>query len=140
MRPQNEPLEPSHSPRVSKYKTILLVDDDRQLADSLQQILADEDYLVDVAYDGEEAMQKVSANAYDAVVCDIMLPKLRGDDFYRQAIETHPELRSRFLFITGSGNDPDVRSFLSRSGLKFLFKPFPVNELIDGVKELSASH
>jgi PleD family two-component response regulator len=63
---------------VFEFKTILLVDDDQQLAESLQWILADESFVVDVAHDGDEAMLKVSANRYDAVVCDIMMPHMRG--------------------------------------------------------------
>jgi DNA-binding response OmpR family regulator len=66
---------------VYEFKTILLVDDDQQLAESLQWILADESFVVDVAHDGDEAMLKVSANQYDAVVCDIMMPHMRGVDF-----------------------------------------------------------
>jgi DNA-binding response OmpR family regulator len=128
---------------VYEFKTILLVDDDQQLAESLQWILADENFVVDVAHDGDEAMLKVTANRYDAVVCDIMMPHMRGDDFYSQAVRLHPELRSRFVFITGFGKDPKVRAFLNQSGVKCLIKPFPVKKLIDCVRvviEVSPSH
>ena len=124
---------------VYEFKTILLVDDDHQLAESLQWILADENFLVDVAHDGDEAMLKVAATRYDAVVCDIMMPHMRGDDFYCQAVGKRPELRSRFVFITGFGNDPKVRTFLNKSGVKCLIKPFPVKKLIDCVKGLVAA-
>ena len=121
---------------VYEFKTILLVDDDHQLAETLQWILADENFLVDVAHDGDEAMLKVTANRYDAVVCDILMPHVRGDDFYYQATEMRPELRSRFVFITGFGNDPKVRAFLNKSGVKSLIKPFPMKKLIDCVRGL----
>jgi DNA-binding response OmpR family regulator len=128
---------------VYEFKTLLLVDDDHQLAETLQWILAEENFLVDVAHDGDEAMLKVTANRYDAVVCDILMPHMRGDDFYYQATELRPELRSRFVLITGFGNDPKVRAFLNKSGLKCLIKPFPVKKLIDCVRGLvnaPASH
>jgi len=118
------------------FGTILLVDDDHQLAESLKCILADENFLVDVAHDGDEAMVMVAANRYAAVVCDIMMPHVRGDDFFRQATELRPELAGRFVFITGFGNDPKVRSFLNESGVKCLVKPFPVKKLVDCVKGL----
>ena len=51
-----------------EFKALLLVDDDKQLASALQWILADENFLVDVANDGDEALMKVKANEYDAVV------------------------------------------------------------------------
>ena len=74
-----------------EFKALLLVDDDKQLASALQWILADENFLVDVANDGEEALLKVKANEYDAVVCDVMMPKLRGDEFYTKARELRRE-------------------------------------------------
>jgi DNA-binding response OmpR family regulator len=124
---------------IYEFKTLLLVDDDRQLAETLQWILAGENFLVDVAHNGDEAMVKVSTNHYDAIVCDIMMPHMRGDDFYRQATEIRPEFKSHFIFMTGFGSDPEVRCFLAKSGVKCLSKPFPVKKLIDCVKELLAA-
>jgi DNA-binding response OmpR family regulator len=129
----------THYANIYEFKTLLLVDDDRQLAETLQWILASENFLVDVAHSGGEAMAKISDNLYDAVVCDIMMPHMRGDDFYRQATEIRPEFKSRFIFMTGFGNDPEVRCFLAKSGVKCLSKPFPVKKLIDCVRELLPS-
>jgi len=143
-------MKPSALPKLSRpysniyeFKTLLLVDDDRQLAETLQWILAGENFLVDVAHDGGEAMLKVSAIRYDAVVCDIMMPQMRGDEFYSIAVELSPELKRRFVFITSFENDPSVRNFLSKTGEKCLTKPFPVQRLIDCVRALfgaSGSH
>jgi CheY-like chemotaxis protein len=84
-------------------------------------------------------MAKISANHYDAVVCDIMMPEMKGDDFSRQATAIRPEFKSRFIFMTGFGNDPEVRCFLAKSGVKCLSKPFPVKKLIECVRELLAA-
>ncbi len=119
-----------------EFKAILLVDDDRQLAVALQWILADQNFLVDVAHDGEEAMLKIKANEYDVIVCDVMMPRLRGDELYQRAIEIRPPLTDRFIFITGFAADPKINLFLSKSGTKYLMKPFPVQTLIDCVKQL----
>jgi DNA-binding response OmpR family regulator len=119
-------------------KAVLVVDDDKQLASALQWILADENYLVDVAFDGEEALLKVRVHEYDAVICDVMMPRLRGDEFYVQAKKLRPDLADRFIFITGFAADSDIREFLSARRLKHLIKPFPINELISCVKELLA--
>lgn len=120
------------------FKAILLVDDDRQLAVALQWILADENFLVDVAYDGAEALEKVRSTEYDAIVCDIMMPRLRGDEFYNAAKQFRPALADRFIFITGHGADLHLNRFLLDSGVKYLLKPFPVRGLISCVKELIA--
>jgi DNA-binding response OmpR family regulator len=125
------------NPRVNtlELKAILLVDDDKQLASALQWILADEDFLVDVAYDGEEAMLKVKVNEYEAVICDLMMPRLRGDEFYLKAKEMRPSLADRFIFITGFATDPKINDFFTEHDVKYLVKPFLVQGLINCVKE-----
>ena len=132
--PQPQPLEPLvHS---LELKAILAVDDDRQLASALQWILGDKNYLVDVAFDGEEAMIKVKAHEYDAVICDLKMPKLRGDEFYLKAKEIRPSLDDRFIFITGFAADPHIALFFNRHEVKYLVKPFSIQVLIDCVKQL----
>ena len=121
-----------------ELKAILLVDDDKQLASALQWILADENFLVDVAYDGEEAILKLKVNDYDAVICDLMMPRLRGDEVYFKAREMRPKLSDRFVFITGFAADPKVSNFLTKHDVKYLVKPFPVQGLINCVQELLA--
>ena len=119
-----------------ELKAILVVDDDQQLASALQWILADENFLVDIAFDGEEAILKVKAHQYDAVICDLKMPRLRGDEFYLQAKEIRPSLADRFIFITGFAADPKIALFLNAHDVKYLVKPFPVGGLINCVKEL----
>jgi DNA-binding response OmpR family regulator len=119
-----------------EFKAILLVDDDKQLAAALQWILADQFFMVDVANDGAEALLKVKANEYDAVVCDVMMPELRGDEFYLQATDQRPQLADRFIFITGYAADPKVNVFLCETGCKYLLKPFPVKHLIECLKQM----
>ena len=117
-------------------KAVLVVDDDKQLASALEWILADENYLVDVAFDGEEAVLKVKVHEYDAVICDLKMPRLRGDQFYLQAKEFRPNLEHRFIFITGYAADSDLKDFLSEPGIKHLAKPFQIQELIACVKQV----
>ncbi len=117
-------------------KAILLVDDDKQLASTLQWILADEDFLVDVAHDGEEAALKVQQHEYDAVVCDMMMPRVRGDEFYLKARQMRPALSKRFIFITGFPGDQGINEFLTGHDVDYLVKPFPVQRLIKRVKDI----
>lgn len=124
------------APNTLELKAVLVVDDDKQLASALQWILADENFLVDVANDGDEAMLKVKASEYDAVVCDLMMPRLRGDEFYMKAKEMRPHLSGRFVFITGHAADPTISDFLTSHDVEFLVKPFPVQRLIKRVRDL----
>jgi DNA-binding response OmpR family regulator len=133
-----EPLPDDFQPVVHslELKAILVVDDDKQLASALQWILADENFLVDIAFDGEEAMMKVKAHEYDAVICDLKMPRLRGDEFYLKAKEIRPSLADRFIFITGFAADPHIALFFNKHEVKYLVKPFSISVLIDCVKQL----
>src|SRR5256714_15263427 len=115
-----EPLPEGLEPVVHslELKALLVVDDDKQLASALQWILADENFLVDIAFDGEEAMMKVKAHEYDAVICDLKMPKLRGDEFYLKAKGLRPSLADRFIFITGFAADPAIALFLTKHDVK----------------------
>lgn len=119
-------------------KAILVVDDDEQLASALQWILADENFLVDTAFDGEEAILKVKAHQYDAIVCDLVMPRLRGDELYLKTRELRPELADHFIFITGFATNPSIKDFLNAHDVKYLVKPFRIDGLIRCVKELLA--
>jgi DNA-binding response OmpR family regulator len=133
-RPHGDPTErPIHT---LELRAILVVDDDQQLASALQWILADENFLVDVAFDGEEALLKLKAHDYDAVICDLKMPRLRGDEFYLKAKEMRPSLADRFIFITGFAADPNIALFLTKHDVKYLIKPFAVQGLISCVKQL----
>ena len=136
-----EPEKPSlsqQSVHPKPLKAVLVVDDDRQLASALQWILADENYLVDVAFDGEEALLKVKVHEYDVIICDLQMPRLRGDEFYLQASELRPKLAEHFIFITGFAADSENKRFLDEHGLKHLVKPFAIDGLIAAVKQLLA--
>src|SRR5438046_1470686 len=130
-----EPGEPENKNTLD-LKAILVVDDDRQLASALQWILAEENYFVDVAFDGEEAITKLKVHQYDIVICDLKMPKLRGDEFYLRVKEISPQLADHFIFITAFAGDPQLAAFLNRHEVKYLVKPFPVQGLITCVKEL----
>ncbi len=129
-------MEPAPRTRKLGLKTILLVDDDRQFAAALQWILAEEKFLVDTAFDGEEALLKVQAHEYDAVVCDMKMPRMRGDEFYLKARELRPSAVDRFIFITGFATDPHITFFFDRNNVKYLVKPFAIQGLISCVNEL----
>ncbi len=122
--------------KTLELKAILVVDDDKQLASALQWILADENFLVDVAFDGEDAILKVKAHEYDAVICDLKMPRLRGDEFYLKVKEIRPSLADRFIFITGFATDANIALFFNKHDVKYLVKPFAISGLINCVKQL----
>jgi DNA-binding response OmpR family regulator len=134
--PDSQPGPAKDTGQEIQFKAVLVVDDDRQLASAIQWILADENYFVDIAYDGEEALLKIKDNDYDVVVCDVMMPKLRGDELFIKARELRPQLADRFIFITGYAAGTEINLFLTKTSAKYLIKPFPMQKLIDCIKQL----
>ena len=134
--PDSQPESAKDEKPPIQFKAVLVVDDDRQLASAMQWILADENYFVDIAYDGEEALLKIKDNDYDAVVCDVMMPRLRGAELFIKARDLRPQIADRFIFITGYAAGPQINLFLTKTGAKYLVKPFPMQKLIDCVKQL----
>src|SRR3954449_7696558 len=120
MAKEKQQTAPQQAVHPQPLKAVLVVDDDKQLASALEWILVDENYLVDVAFDGEEALLKVKVHEYDAVICDLMMPRLRGDEFYLQAKEMRPSLEDHFIFITGFAADAQMKDFLSKPGIRHL--------------------
>jgi response regulator RpfG family c-di-GMP phosphodiesterase len=121
---------------TAQFRAILLVDDNREFVQTLQWIFSDQNFLVDKAYDGEEAMLKVKANVYDAIICDVMMPRLRGDEFFLKAVHARPSLAHRFVFVTGFAADPSINRFLTDHGLRYFVKPVRMQQLVEHVIEL----
>ena len=115
----------------SMNKTILVVDDEKPIADILQFNLVKEGYHVICAYDGEEALQKVEEAQPDLMLLDIMLPK-------RDGMEVCREIRKKYNFpiimLTAKGSEIDKVLGLEMGADDYVTKPFSTRELIARVK------
>ncbi|MFI5179729.1 MAG: ATP-binding protein, partial [Vicinamibacterales bacterium] len=81
--------------------SILIVEDETQLANAVADALRDAGYLVSHAADGEEALAKIAEQAIDLVICDLKMPRLDGKAFYRELSAAAPALARRVIFVTG---------------------------------------
>ncbi|HEX4084743.1 MAG TPA: response regulator [Chthoniobacteraceae bacterium] len=126
--PQSEPSVPTNSHTI---KSILLLDDDIDLADTLKQLLETHNFVVTTVENGVDGVREIMRFDFDLIMCDMMMPKMPGDMFYFAVERTKPHLCPRFVFITGYPDKPEVVNFLS--GLKdavVLHKPVSNDELI----------
>ena len=80
---------------------ILVVEDDATTRHALQKVLANEGYDVEIAVDGEKAIGCVAQRRYDAIVLDIVLPKLSGTDVMEFIASTSPEMLASIVVVTG---------------------------------------
>ncbi|WP_189246844.1 response regulator transcription factor [Streptosporangium pseudovulgare] len=113
---------------------VLIAEDERMLADSIAEGLRGEALAVDVAYDGEAALERVRVHDYDVLILDRDLPGLHGDEVCRAVVADAAAVR--ILMLTASG---DVRSRVAGLSLgadDYLPKPFAFEELVARVHAL----
>ena len=113
-----------------EIKSILLVDDDTELADTLKELLESRNFVVAVQPNGAAALREVQAIDYDVIVCDMLMPKMAGDLFYLAVKKIKPELADRFIFVTGHADNPKVEGFLNSINALVVFKPVLTEELV----------
>ena len=113
---------------------VLVVEDERVLADDVAEGLRDAGMAVDVAYDGTDGLEKATVNRYDVVVLDRDLPGLHGDEVCRQLVSSVPE--SRVMMLTAAGGVEDRVDGLTLGADDYLAKPFAFVELVARVRAL----
>lgn len=113
---------------------VLLVEDERTLAGTLERGLRREGIAVDMAFDGADALEKATVNQYDVVVLDRDLPMVHGDEVCRTLVaEGSP---ARILMLTASGEIEARVEGLSLGADDYLPKPFAFAELVARIRAL----
>ncbi len=113
---------------------ILLIEDDKQVAEYVSSVLAEHDYQVDVAYDGVDGHQKAIDKHYDLLVVDRMLPGMEGLEIVERVRANGN--RIPVLFLSALGDVDDRVKGLKAGGDDYLVKPFADAELLARVEVL----
>jgi DNA-binding response OmpR family regulator len=113
---------------------VLVVEDYAPLARSVTQGLREAGYAVDLAADGEEGLWYAEDNAYDAIILDLMLPKLDGLSVLRRLREK--EIPASVLILTARDRVADRVAGLDAGADDYLVKPFAFDELLARVRAL----
>ena len=113
---------------------LLIVEDEKKLADSLKKGLEQEAFAVDVAYDGEYGFDLASTEDYDLIILDLMLPKLAGMEVCRKLRSEGNQVP--VLILTARGAVGDRVTGLNTGADDYLAKPFAFEELLARVKAL----
>ena len=106
--------------------TILVVDDDPDVADVVASALSMTGHSVQTVGGGDEALEQLASRPYDLIVCDLQMPGIDGRAFYDRVVWEYPALRRRFMFLSGSFSLPSIQAFLTMTGAPALAKPFDV--------------
>ncbi|MFO7295350.1 MAG: response regulator transcription factor [Caldicoprobacter sp.] len=112
-------------------KKLLVVDDEPAIVKGLKFSLERDGYLIDAAYDGEEAMKMFDENQYDLVILDVMLPKLDGLTVLQRIRE---KSSVPVIMLTAKGEDMDKILGLEYGADDYITKPFNILELKARIK------
>ncbi|MFA1544820.1 response regulator transcription factor [Actinomadura chokoriensis] len=113
---------------------VLVVEDERLLADAIAEWLRNDAHAVDLAYDGAAALDRVGVNDYDVVVLDRDLPLVHGDDVCREIVRDGTA--ARVLMLTAAAEVTDRVDGLGLGADDYLTKPFAFPELAARVHAL----
>lgn len=114
---------------------ILIVEDEKMLAEILSDTLSDRNFEVYLAYDGVQAMESIKKESFDVIVSDIMMPNLDGYTLAKRL--RNNGCKTPILFLTALSTTEDVVKGFEMGGNDFLKKPFAIDELIVRVNNLA---
>jgi signal transduction histidine kinase len=136
---------PARAPRAAapamdavRGAAVLLVEDEEQLAIAVGEALAEAGLNVEHAGDGQEALARVRQRTYDAVVCDLKMPRVDGMLLYRAIAAATPALARRVIFVTGDVAGTEAERFFADTGCRWLPKPFRLADLLRALRETLA--
>ncbi len=114
---------------------ILLCEDEVELSNALVALLKHNKYSVDAVYNGEDAIDYIEAGNYDAVILDIMMPKLDGISVLRKTREKGNNIP--ILMLTAKSEVDDKVSGLDFGANDYLTKPFELKELLARIRAMT---
>ncbi|MBI5057438.1 MAG: response regulator transcription factor [Nitrospirae bacterium] len=113
---------------------ILVVEDEKKIADFIKRGLKEEGYSVDIASDGEEGHFRATTEKYDMVILDLMLPKIDGISLCRKLREE--KILTPILILTARDTVKDKVQGLDSGADDYLTKPFAFEELLARIRAL----
>lgn len=113
---------------------VLVVEDEKKLASFLRKGLMEDNLVVDLVHDGDEAMERILTQPYDAIVLDIMLPKRDGLSILREMRRQHSN--TPVLLLSARGNVNERVEGLNLGADDYLPKPFSISEVVARVRAL----
>ena len=107
---------------------ILVVEDEKNLADVVASTLKKEKYLVDVSNDGEDGLYNALSGVYNLIILDVMLPGVNGFDILKQIREEN--IDTKVIMLTAKSELEDKLNGLTHGADDYMTKPFHIEELI----------
>jgi two-component system response regulator VicR len=117
------------------YK-LLVVDNEKEIVDILQKRLIQEGYEVEVAFDGEEALEKVKSADPDLIILDLMMPKLNGFEVLKEVREKYKDKWRPIIIVSAASDLETVKKTYNLEADHYLAKPCTMENLLRGVRTM----
>ena len=122
----------------AEVKSILIVDDDTALAETVRAFLESRSFRVCAVTNGAEAMRVIAAAEVDLILFDLTLPGLPVSRFYEEVKAIKPHLCPRIIFMTSDDSHPADDGFVRRLKGVSIWKPYPMDWLLEAVQAILA--
>lgn len=117
-------------------KKILIVDDEVNIVISMEFLIKQAGYDLEIAQDGEEALEKVASFNPDLILLDVMMPKINGFEVCRR-IRHNPDWQDiKIIMLTAKGREVEVTKGMALGADAYIIKPFSTKELMAEVKQI----
>ena len=136
IRPEAVPPACALEGKFLRGKQILVIDDEIHITELVFDVLTRQGAGIDVANSGAEALEQIKNKNYDVILCDQRMPGLSGQRLFGVVAALNPEIRHRFLFVTGDVVNAQTKAFFAETGVQYIRKPFRLHELIDAIELL----
>jgi len=133
-RDQREAAARAHTDGSSQMKRILVVDDEEGMRSSIAQVLQSTDYEVSQAGNGIEALERITSDTPDLIVCDVHMPKLDGFGLLKELRKSERTSDIPFIFLTGQTERSSQREGMQLGADDYITKPFEAKDLVTAVE------
>src|SRR3989338_8673622 len=120
---------------AAQKKTIVIAEDEKAIADAERLILEDE-FMVHLAHDGEQAISTINRVKPDIVVLDLMLPKLNGLEICKKIRENKDLSHTKIVMVTANNTTQDEMRGLGVGADDYIMKPFEPSELLHVTRQI----
>jgi DNA-binding response OmpR family regulator len=117
-------------------KRVLIVDDEENIVISMEFLLNQAGYALEIARNGQEALTKVATFAPDLILLDVMMPKINGFEVCRRVRENPAWQTIKIIMLTAKGREVEVTKGLALGANAYIIKPFSTKELMAQVDHI----
>jgi DNA-binding response OmpR family regulator len=117
-------------------KKILIVDDEENIVISMEFLVKQAGYTLQIARNGEEALEKVANFEPDLILLDVMMPKINGFEVCRRVRENSNWQDIKIIMLTAKGREVEVTKGLALGANAYVIKPFSTREVMAEVKRM----